>query len=300
MSGPLLVFGATGQVGRALMDACRAQGVAAVGVARAATDIADPAAVARAVGEAEPRLVVNCAAHTAVDRAESEPELAAAVNDVGAGAVAEAAARAGVPVLHLSTDYVFNGTKGDAYTEDDPMAPLGVYGRTKAAGEARVRAATPRHVILRTSWVFGAHGHNFLKTMLRLAGERDELRVVADQCGCPTATPDIAAAVLAVDAALARGAGDYGTFHFAGEGATSWHGFAQAIVDAQAETTGRRPSVVAIATADYPTPARRPADSRLNSARFLLTFGLRAEPWPARVRETVRILLRQAGKEAHP
>ena len=237
---PLLIFGASGQVGRELVALAAARGLPAAGITRADADIADADAVAALIARHRPRLVVNAAAYTAVDKAESEPDAAARGNVEGPRVLAEAAAAASVPILHLSTDYVFDGSKPGAYTEDDPIAPLGVYGRTKAEGEAAVRGANPRHVILRTAWVYGVHGNNFLKTMMRLAAERDRLRVVADQHGCPTATADIAEAILAVDAALARDASLAGTFHFAGTGSTSWHGFAEAIVAAQAAHTGCR------------------------------------------------------------
>ena len=244
-TGPILIFGAAGQVGRELVDLADARGVLAVSVTRADADIADASAVATLIARHRPRLVVNAAAYTAVDKAESEPEAAARGNVEGPRVLAAAAAAVDVPILHLSTDYVFDGSKPGAYAEDDPIAPLGIYGRTKAEGEAAVRLANPRHVILRTAWVYGTHGNNFLKTMMRLAAERDRLRVVADQRGCPTATADIAAAILAVDAALARDPALAGTFHFAGTGETSWHGFAEAIVAAQApahrqEPAGRR------------------------------------------------------------
>ena len=287
MSGPLLVFGAAGQVGRELMTLAAERKTEAIGLTRRDVDIRDAAAVDAVVAQQRPRLVVNCAAYTAVDKAESEPEAAQAVNGDAAGAIARAAARHGAPVLHLSTDYVFDGSKIGAYNEDDPIAPLGVYGRTKAAGEAAVRAANPNHVILRTAWVYGIHGANFLKTMLRLAAERDRLRVVADQRGTPTATADIAEAILAVDAAFARGDGEAGTFHFAGTGETTWHGFAEAIVAAQATATGRHPPVDAITSADYPTPARRPANSALDSARFAQAFSYRARPWQERTSRVI-------------
>jgi dTDP-4-dehydrorhamnose reductase len=296
---PLLIFGAGGQLGRELMALAHAEGVAAIGATRAQADIGDADAVARVIAEARPRLVVNAAAYTAVDKAEGEPDLARAINAVAPGLLAEATAEAGIPLLHISTDYVFDGRKTGAYTEEDAIAPLGVYGRTKAEGEARVRAANPRHVILRTAWVYGIHGHNFLKTMLRLARERDELRVVADQHGCPTATLDLARAILAVDKALRAGRDAFGTYHFVGTGRTSWHGFAQVIVAAQAGATGRRPAVTAIATADYPTPARRPANSELDASLFARTFGYRAEAWQTRTREVVQTLTAQHEAQPH-
>ena len=287
---PLLVFGAAGQVGRELVALAAARGVPVVGITRADADIAEADAVAALIARYRPRMVINAAAYTAVDKAESEPAAAARGNVEGPRVLAEAAAAAGVPILHLSTDYVFDGSKPGAYTEDDPIAPLGVYGRTKAEGEAAVRGANPRHVILRTAWVYGTYGGNFLKTMMRLAAERERLRVVADQHGCPTATTDIAEAILAVDAALARDASLAGTFHFAGTGSTSWHGFAEAIVAAQAAHTGKHPPVDPIATADYPTPAARPANSVLDSSRFAAAFGYRAKPWQQRMEQVVASL----------
>ncbi len=294
MSGPLLVFGAAGQVGQELLALATARDVQATGVTRKQADITDADAVIALVTATRPRLLVNAAAYTAVDRAEGEPDAAEAGNALGPTVLARAAEAAGVPLLHLSTDYVFDGSKHGAYAEDDPIAPLGVYGRTKAAGESGVREASARHVILRTAWVYGAYGNNFLKTMLRLAGERDRLRVVGDQHGCPTATIDIAEAILAVDRTLAQGGRPYGTYHFAGTGDTSWHGFAEAIVAAQAPRTGRHPPVDAITTDEYPTPARRPANSRLDSRRFAETFGIRAAPWRERVDALVARLVPDA------
>ena len=214
---PILVFGAAGQVGRELVGLAASRGIPLEGATRVDADVSDADAVAALIARHRPRLVVNAAAYTAVDKAESDPDAAARGNADGPRVLAEATAAAGLPLLHLSTDYVFDGSKPGAYTEDDPIAPLGVYGRTKAEGEAEVRA-NPRHVILRTAWVYGVYGNNFLKTMMRLAGERDRLRVVADQQGSPTATADIAAAILAIDAALARDPHLAGTFHFVGAG----------------------------------------------------------------------------------
>ena len=294
MSGPLLVFGAGGQVGQELMALAEARSVEAIGLTRADVDLRDGDAIIGAIARHNPRLVVNAAAYTAVDKAESEPDLAVSVNARAPGLIAAAAATHGAPVLHLSTDYVFDGSKPGPYGEDDPIAPLGVYGRTKADGEAAVREANPRHVILRTAWVYGRHGANFLKTMMRLAAERDRLRVVADQHGCPTATIDIAEAILAVGAALPLDPPRAGTFHFAGTGVTNWHAFAEAIVAAQAEVTGKSPTIDAITTADYPTPAKRPANSELRSAKFAETFNYRAAPWRERTREVVASLVRGA------
>jgi dTDP-4-dehydrorhamnose reductase len=267
-----------------------AGGIALTALPRAQADIADAGAVAAAMARVKPALVVNAAAYTRVDQAETEPEAARRGNEAGPAVLARACADAGVPLVHISTDYVFDGTKAGAYVESDPIAPLGVYGKTKAAGEAAVRDALPAHIILRTAWVYGAFGHNFLKTMLRLARERDELRVVADQRGCPTSTRDIAAAILHIAPRLAAREAAWGTYHFAGAGATTWHGFASRIVAAQAPLTGRKPRVVAITTADYPTPARRPANSELDSSLFARTFDFRAQPWEQETDATVRAL----------
>ena len=288
MNGPLLVFGAGGQLGQEVLAQAAAQRRAAIGVTRRDADITEARAVAAAIARARPSLIVNAAGYTAVDAAEGDEGAAVAANVTGAATIAEAAARVAVPLVHLSTDYVFDGSKPGAYREGDPLAPLGVYGRTKAAGEAAVRDVAPRHVILRTSWVYGAYGQNFLKTVLRLAATQDTLRIVADQHGCPTATHDLARAIFAI-ADAARPA--WGTYHFAGAGATTWHAFAEAIVAAAAPFTGRRPNVEAIGTADYPTRARRPANSRLDSTLFTTTFGCTAAPWDDRVREAVAALL---------
>ena len=228
-----------------------------------------------------------------MDRAESEPDLAFAVNRDGAAHLAEACAEAGIPLVHFSTDYVFDGTKGAPYTEADAPNPLGVYGQSKWAGEEAVRERLDRHVILRTSWVFSAHGHNFVKTMLRLSGERDELRVVADQHGNPTAAADIARAALRIaQRAVAEPDAAWGTFHFAGTPATTWHGFAEAVV-AEARRHGevRAERVEPIPTSDYPTPARRPADARLDGTRLARVWGIEPPPWqPALARVVAEVL----------
>ena len=295
MAGPILLFGAAGQVGRELTGLARARGIDLAAATRADADITDAAAVGALVEHKRPVLVVNAAAYTAVDRAEQEPELVNAVNAFGASHVAAAAAAVGAALLHISTDYVFDGTRTGPYVETDPIAPLGAYGRSKAEGEALVRTAHTAPIILRTAWVYGRYGHNFLKTMLRLAATREEIRVVDDQVGCPTATADIAEAILAVHRALAQGPLPGGTFHFAGNGATTWYGFAGEILDRLEERTGRRVRLVPIPTAEYPTPARRPANSQLDSTLFATTFGLRAAPRLQRVHACVDALLNDTG-----
>jgi dTDP-4-dehydrorhamnose reductase len=297
MTSALLVFGAAGQVGREAVALATQRGAPIVGLRRADADITDAIAVRAALRRHRPAVAVNAAAYTAVDRAEQEPELAHAANVVGAAVLAAAAADAGVPLIHLSTDYVFDGTKNGPYTENDPVSPLGTYARTKAAGEERVAELQPHHVILRTAWVYGVYGSNFLKTMLRLAGERDELRVVADQTGSPTATADIAEAILAIAARISTDRSLAGTYHFTGSGVTTWHGFASEIVACQRALTGRNPRVIAVATAEFPTPARRPMNSVLDNSRFRAAFGYVAQPWAERTHEVVTALLRPAEPE---
>lgn len=274
--GPLLLLGADGQLGHEVRTLAAARGLDLVALNRRQLDITAAQDV-RAAITGRFAAVINAAAYTAVDRAESDAAAAFAVNRDGAGHIAGACAAAGARLIHISTDYVFDGLKGAPYVEDDPVRPVNVYGASKEAGEAAVRAACADHVILRTSWVFGAAGSNFVKTMLRLGGERAELSVVADQFGCPTP-----AAALAARAIAAAGGEARGTFHCAGEERTSWHGFAQAIFAAQREITGQpRPKLAAITTADYPTPARRPADSTLDSHLFQATFNEPPIDWRA-------------------
>jgi dTDP-4-dehydrorhamnose reductase len=270
----LLIFGAGGQVGRAL--ALRA-GAQARGLTRAACDITHPAAVAAALSDPGLSAVVNCAAYTAVDRAETELEQAFAVNAEGARVVARAAADRGLPVIHLSTDYVYAGGGVEPLREDAPIAPVNAYGAGKAAGDAAVAAANPAHLILRVSWIFGVHGANFVKTMLRLGRERPELRVVDDQTGGPTEARDIADAILAIAARCRRpGFAGWGVYHFTGTPDTSWHGFAEAVFE---RADGPAPRLVAIASRDYPTPAARPLNSRLDCARIRRVFGLERPDW---------------------
>lgn len=242
---------------------------------RADCDLKSADAVGRAVCDSCADLVINAAAYTAVDRAESEPGIAARVNRDAPAAMAAACAKGGAALIHLSTDYVFDGSKTGAYAEDEPLAPLSVYGRTKAEGEAAIRKSIPNHVILRTSWVFASHGANFVRTVLRLARERPELRIVGDQWGAPTAARDIAEAIAAIVASLALQKSTWGTFHFTSGEPTTWHGFARNIV----ELSGLPAAVTAITTADYPTPARRPRNSVLDCGRIGRAYGIVQPIW---------------------
>src|SRR5690242_1758662 len=264
----LLLLGAGGQLGQEITAA--SDNVELIGRTRAQADIADSNAVAAELDEAQPDIVVNAAAYTKVDKAESERDEAYRVNAIGPGTVASLCARAQIPLIHISTDYVFDGTKPGPYVEADPAAPLGIYGASKLAGEEVVRERHKKHVILRTSWVYGKFGSNFLKTILRLASERDELKIVADQRGSPTSTGDLAHAIFGLAPRLARGTAeaDWGTYHFTGEGETNWCQFADEILSRREKWAGSRPRLTPITTAEYPTAARRPANSVMDNRLF--------------------------------
>jgi len=282
MSGPrILQFGTIGQLGIELMAAARDAGLPVTAISQDVADFTRPDDVVRAVRETEADIVVNAAAYTAVDKAESEEALARTINADTVGAMAQACAARGLPLIHVSTDYVFDGAKPAPYVETDRVNPQNAYGRTKLAGELAVAAATPRHVILRTSWVYSAHGNNFVKTMLRLGTERDTLNVVNDQYGAPTSAANIAAAILSIARALhARAPQDsFGTFHFTDGGETSWYGFAQAILEEAQAWTAIKAQVHPIPTSGYPTPARRPVNSRLDCAKIERVYGIGLVPW---------------------
>jgi dTDP-4-dehydrorhamnose reductase len=275
-----LLTGGTGQVGTAIAKAAARYGFAVIAPARDTLDLTKVDKIVTAVDAADWSVIINCAAYTAVDKAQSEPACANAINRVAPGIFASEAARRAIPIIHLSTDYVFDGSKATPYLEDDPVYPLGVYGASKEAGEAAVRAYNPTHAILRTAWVVSAGGGNFIDTMLRLASERDEIGVVNDQVGCPTSATDIAEAALTIAKNMAKGSASLsGTWHFVNEGSATWYDFAAFIFD-KAGTKGLKvPRLNAITTADYPTPARRPANSRLDTSRITKDFGISPRHW---------------------
>ena len=288
----ILIFGAGGQVGQELAARAAAAGMPATALTRGEADICDARQVAGAIAAAKPAVVINAAAYTDVDQAEREPDAAMRANATGPGILAGHCAAAGLPLIHYSTDYVFDGKKTVAYREDDPPAPLGAYGRSKLAGEQAIRSRHAGHVIIRLAWVYGRYGRNFLKTMLRLRRERDEVRVVADQRGCPTATADIAEATILLMALATKGRFRFGTYHLAGTGETTWYGFAREIMESANAITGKAVTVHPISTSDYPTIAPRPANSALDSALFERTFGFRARPWQETTGEVVTQLCR--------
>ena len=287
----LLLLGGNGQVGRELRRSLLPLGELVVatrdgGDADAAADFDAPASLAVLIEQTAPEVVVNAAAYTAVDKAETDAAAAFRINAEAPAAIAQACVDTDALLVHYSTDYVFDGNATRPYREDDATAPLGVYGASKLAGEQAIRASGVRHAILRTAWVYAAHGKNFLLTMLRLANERDELRVVADQIGAPTPAAWIADATAEI---IRRGVMASGTWHLVADGETSWHGFAEAIVD-EAHALGliaRKPRVVAIPTADYPTPARRPAYSVLDTTRLQRDFGVAPPDWRDGLRRTL-------------
>jgi dTDP-4-dehydrorhamnose reductase len=284
----LLVTGAGGMVGSEVSERAPRAGWAVYAHSRAMLDIANATAVETAVREGRPDVIINCAAYTAVDRAESEPAQAAAVNTTGARNVAAAAAAAAVPIIHVSTDYVFGGEGRVPFTPDAPTSPLGVYAVTKLAGETAVREESPHHAIIRASWIFSHRGQNFVRTMLRLAAEREELQVVDDQVGRPTSAADLGDALLAVADAVIRDRKSTGTYHFANAGETSWFGFAAAILEELVKRgESRVPRLVPIKTSEYPTAARRPAYSVLNTTTFETRFGIFPRSWRDALRETI-------------
>lgn len=295
----IAVTGKQGQAVQSLMRRGAEKGVEIIAVGRPEMDLADPASVAAAFSVLHPDVIVSAAAYTAVDKAESEPDLAFAVNAAGAAAVAEAAARIGVPVIHISTDYVFSGDKPAAYTEEDMTGPISVYGQSKLAGERAVAAANPNHVILRTAWVYSPFGANFLKTMLRLSETCEHLSVVADQTGCPTSALDIADAILAIASRLVTDPTPSlrGTFHLTGSGEASWADFAEEIFAELHKSGGKSIRVERITTADYPTPAKRPANSRLNGDKLASIYAIRLPDWKQSMRIVMQVILTKALRE---
>jgi dTDP-4-dehydrorhamnose reductase len=283
----ILLTGVNGQVGHALKHALSANKVLFdefITLDRTRLDLSRPDEIRRVVQAAKPDLIINPAAYTAVDKAETESELAYAINATAPQTLAEEAARVGARLIHFSTDYVYNGKKPDPYLEDDATEPLSVYGKSKLAGEDAIRAVGLPHLIFRTSWVYGAYGKNFLKTILRLAGERDELRIVADQFGAPTSSHSIAEATLNV---LTGWSGaTTGTYHLVNAGQTSWHGFATAIVAEYSRLQLSKDwpplmvkAIHAITTQDFPTPAARPANSRLDTSKLMRDFSVLLPDW---------------------
>jgi dTDP-4-dehydrorhamnose reductase len=295
----ILLFGRNGQVGwelqRSLAPLGELVALDRTGAQGLCGDLADPDGVARTVRSVRPDVIVNAAAYTAVDKAESEADAARTINAIAPGAMAAAASEVGALLVHYSTDYVFDGSGTRPWTETDSTGPLGVYGQTKLEGEQRIAQVLPRHLVLRTSWVYGARGGNFAKTMLRLAREREELKVVADQVGAPTGADLLADVTAHAVRSLLAGRGDPGIYHVAASGATSWHAYARFVVT-HAQQAGQPlkagpDRVLPIPSSAFATPARRPHNSRLATTRFQTTFGLALPAWEQGVERMLQEIL---------
>ena len=288
----VLVIGRTGQLALSLVERARHRGVDIAVAGRPELDLSSADELRKAVTAARADTIINAAAYTAVDKAEDEPELAHQINAVAPGLLADAARDCGARLVHVSTDYVFDGTGEDAWTEEDATGPAGVYGRTKLAGEQAIRERLERHAIVRTAWVYSPFGSNFVKTMLTLAETRETVNVVSDQIGSPTSALDLAEGLLAAIASWRidpkHGLGE--TYHLAGIGQTSWAGLAERVMGVSRDCGGGFAEVVPISTAEYPTAAARPRFSILNSAKFHSTFGYRCAPWEAAAEEVVKRL----------
>jgi dTDP-4-dehydrorhamnose reductase len=287
----LLVTGREGQLAQSLLE-CATEALTVIALGRPDLDLANPPSIRRALDMHRPDVVVNAAAYTHVDKAETEPDEAVRINARGAGYVAEACADAGVPLIHISTDYVFDGEKCSPYVESDAPGPLNAYGRSKLAGEQAVLEACPRPIILRTGWIHSPFGRNFVTTMLRLAQTRSEIAVIDDQHGTPTYAPDLATAILAIAQRVVREKGTdlWGVYHISAEGETTWCGLAREVFRRARDCGGPTATVRPIPTSAYPTPARRPLNGRLEAGKLARTFGLRLPHWTTGVERCVRRL----------
>jgi dTDP-4-dehydrorhamnose reductase len=296
---PILVAGKSGQLARCLHDSAVLRNVPMVAVGRPELNLENGEGIVRAMAAVEPSAIVNAAAYTAVDPAEAEPRRGFGVNCGGAALLADATARRGIPFIQISTDYVFDGSKRSPYREDDVPAPLNVYGSSKLAGETAVLKACPGAAVIRTSWVDSPYGNNFVRIMLRLSETQLVVRIVDDQRGAPTSAADLAGAILSIVERLrsANGYDDAGVYHLAADGETSWHGFAAAIFASVARRARRVPTLQAVTTAEYPTPARRPKYSCLDSSKAERIFGVRLAPWRSSLEECLDQL--EMPKELH-
>ncbi|MGE8189470.1 dTDP-4-dehydrorhamnose reductase [Pseudomonas sp. NPDC086278] len=283
----ILISGEHGQVSRELQLRLATVGELVV-LGRDQLNLAQPEQIRQQVQRVRPDLIINAAAHTAVDQAESEPELAFAINAIGPGVMAEEASKLGIPLIHYSTDYVFDGRKSAPYNEADATNPLSVYGQSKLAGEQAITQVQGQHLVLRTSWVYSTHGRNFLLTMQRLLQEKPEMRIVADQIGAPTWAGTIASSTVAlIERWQAGDAGAWGTYHLTAQGETSWFGFAQAIGEALREHGKSCSTLRPIPSIDYPTPAARPLNSRLDCSRLQCEWGVSQADWQTAFRECI-------------
>ena len=289
----MLITGASGQLGREIIDVTQSKGCRVQAPPEDDLDITDIDKIDHMIARHRPDLVINTAAYTQVDKAETEEALAFEVNKTGCTNLARMCAEHKIPLVHISTDYVFDGEKGSPYLETDPIAPLGVYGRSKAEGESEIRSILKQHIILRTSWLYGIYGNNFVKTMLNLATSKKVVQVVADQFGSPTNAADLARAILTVARHLKKSPdAHWGTYHYCGLGVITWYAFAEKIMELTREIGGNpTASVEPVTTAEYPTPTKRPAYSALDCDRIYRQFNISPEPWQKSLETTIRRLL---------
>ena len=293
----LLIVGAGGQLGRELVRQGQAYRIDLLAPARNQMDITNISQVKNTLAEYCPSIVINAAGYTHVDRAEDEPELACGINKIGTANLAQCCARQKIPLLQISTDYVFDGQKGAPYLEEDPVSPLGVYGQSKADGEKTIRLILKEHIIVRTSWLYGVYGHNFVKTMLKLAKEKNIINVVADQFGSPTSATDLAEALLQIARRIKKAPTSYwGTYHYSGQGITTWHGFAEKILElAKSYESILTTRVEPIKTEAYPARARRPVFSALDCSRIKNSFKINPKPW----QESLKMIIERIFSESH-
>jgi len=295
----VLVTGCNGQAGRELCKKSTERGLEIISLDLPDFDITDMKAVDEIISQSSVFAVINAAAYTAVDKAESEPDIAFNVNQKGPANLATSCRKQGIPLIHISTDYVFDGSKTDAYIETDPVSPVGVYGKSKAAGEGEVRNILADHIILRTAWLCSEHGNNFVKTMVRLGQERDEIGVVADQYGCPTFAFDIAEAILDIVSQITKKNDiPWGTYHYCGKGVTTWYEFAKKTLEQAGEYTSLKvKNIVPLTTKEYPTPAKRPVNSALDCTRIQNSFNVFPKQWQDSLSDLVQRLFSYSADE---
>ncbi|MDX2441665.1 MAG: dTDP-4-dehydrorhamnose reductase [Desulfobacterales bacterium] len=292
----LLIIGSKGQLGSELVIECKRNDFSFLALDLPEFNITDQPQVKKTLADFKPSIVINASAYTNVDMAETEPEIAYTVNSDGPANLAVSCDKNRIPIIHISTDYVFDGSKGQPYAESDPVSPLGIYGKSKEKGESKLRSILKQHIILRTSWLYSAYGNNFVKTMLKLGKEKEIIKVVSDQYGCPTCAADLAEAVVYISKQITQNFKiAWGTYHYCGLGITTWHEFAKAIFEIASQYQNYKvSSVEAITTAQYPTKTKRPAFSALDCGLFKKHFGINIKPWQESLEKTIERILKDS------
>ncbi len=292
----LLIIGSKGQLGSELVRECKRNDFSFLALDLPEFNITDTSQVKKTLADFKPSIVINASAYTNVDKAETDLEIAFSVNSDGPVNLAASCDKNRIPIIHISTDYVFDGSKGQPYTESDPVSPIGVYGKSKEQGESKLRSILKQHIILRTSWLYGAYGNNFVKTMLRLGIENEIIQVVSDQYGCPTCAADLAEAVVDISKQIIQSSKiAWGTYHYCGSGITTWHKFAKAIFEIASQYQNYKvSSVEAITTAQYPTRTKRPAFSALDCGLIKKHFGINTKPWQGSLEKTIARILKDS------